>query len=84
MHTIKIRIDTPQKVLALTSVLSGCDANCEVKKDGKAVNAKSIVAIFSLNLATPVDLVIHSDDVSVFSFVYQALVQNGLLVEGVR
>lgn len=62
MMTVQILIDTAEKVKKLTSVLAKEAPDCEIVEGVHIVDAKSIMGIFSLNLAQPVNLTIHSDD----------------------
>ncbi len=62
MITVKILIDSVEKVKGLSSVLSKEGADCEIVEGVHIVDAKSIMGIFSLDLTQPVQLDIHSDD----------------------
>lgn len=62
MITVKILIDSVEKVKGLSSVLSKEGADCEIVEGVHIVDAKSIMGIFSLDLTRPVQLDIHSDD----------------------
>lgn len=62
MITVKILINSVEKVKKLSSVLSKVSADCELVEGVHIVDAKSIMGIFSLDLTQPVQLNIHSDD----------------------
>lgn len=62
MITVKILIDSVEKVKKLSSVLSRVSVDCELVEGVHIVDAKSIMGIFSLDLTQPVQLNIHSDD----------------------
>lgn len=62
MITVKVRLDSVEKVKEFSSVISRVDAECELIEGVHILDAKSIMGIFSLNLAEPIQLDIHSDD----------------------
>lgn len=62
MITVKIRIDSVEKVKKFSAILSGVGADCELIEGVRIIDAKSVMGIFSLNLAEPIQLRIHSDD----------------------
>lgn len=62
MMTVRILIDSADKVKAFTSVISNEDAECELIKGTHIVDAKSVMGIFSMDLKEPVQLKIHSDN----------------------
>lgn len=62
MITVKVRLDSVEKVKEFSSVISRVEAECELIEGVHILDAKSIMGIFSLNLAEPIQLNIHSDD----------------------
>lgn len=62
MITVKILIDSVEKVKEFSSIVSKVNADCELVEGVHILDAKSIMGIFSLNLAEPIQLRIHSDD----------------------
>ena len=62
MITVKIRIDSIDKVKKLTSILSKEGVDCDLVEGVRILDAKSIMGIFSLDLSKPIELKIHSDN----------------------
>ena len=62
MLTVKVRLDSVEKVKEFSAAISRVDAECELVEGVHILDAKSIMGIFSLNLAEPIRLDIHSDD----------------------
>ena len=62
MMTVKIRIDSVEKVKKFSSIISRQNADCELVEGVHIIDARSIMGIFSLDLAKPIQLNIHSDD----------------------
>lgn len=60
--TVKIRIDSVEKVKKFSSIISRQNADCELVEGVHIIDARSIMGIFSLDLAKPIQLNIHSDD----------------------
>ncbi|WP_101698359.1 PTS sugar transporter [Clostridium minihomine] len=75
MITIKILIDSVEKVKKLTSILSKEDVDCEVVEGVHIIDAKSIMGLFSIDLAGPVQLNIHSDDQSILDNLKEFIVE---------
>lgn len=75
MMTVKVLIDTAEKVKKLTSVLSKEAPDCEIVEGVHIVDAKSIMGIFSLDLAQPVNLAIHSDDRAILEKLKEFIVE---------
>ena len=67
MITAKIRIDSVEKVKKFCDILSRENVDCELVEGVHIIDAKSIMGIFSLNLAEPIQLNIHSDDRGILS-----------------
>lgn len=62
MLTVKVLLDNVEKVKEFSAAISRVDAECELVEGVHILDAKSIMGIFSLNLAEPIRLDIHSDD----------------------
>ncbi len=62
MMTVKILIDSVDKVKRFSSIITKADVSCELIEGVHILDAKSIMGIFSLNLAEPIQLNIHSDN----------------------
>ncbi len=76
MITVKILIDSVEKVKELTSILVREGIDGEIVEGVHIVDAKSIMGIFSLDLAKPVQLVIHSDDRAILEKLKKFLVEE--------
>jgi phosphotransferase system HPr-like phosphotransfer protein len=62
MITVKILIDSVEKVKKFSSIISEKDEDCELIEGVHIIDAKSIMGIFSMDLKEPIQLNIHSDD----------------------
>lgn len=62
MITVKILIDSVDKVKNFSSIISKEDVDCELIKGIHILDAKSIMGIFSMDLSEPIQLNIHSDN----------------------
>lgn len=62
MTTAKIRINTIEDVKSFVSVVCGVDYDVDILSGRYAVDAKSLLGIFSLDLSKDLELRIHSDD----------------------
>ncbi len=62
MITIKILIDSVEKVKKFSSIISKEHMDCELIEGVHILDAKSIMGIFSLDLKEPIQLKIYSDD----------------------
>jgi phosphocarrier protein HPr len=61
MITVKILLDSVQKVKEFSAIVAKTEAECELIQGPRILDAKSIMGIFSLNLQEPVQLRINSD-----------------------
>lgn len=61
MKTVKININTINDVKNFVSIVSRCDFDVDIVSGRYAIDAKSIMGIFSLDLSKPIDLNIHAD-----------------------
>lgn len=64
MKTVKIKLDTIEKVKEFSNVISTVDCCCDIVSERYIIDAKSIMGIFSLDLRKTLELKIHSDDIA--------------------
>ena len=62
MTTKTIRINTIADVKKFCSIVIGCPYEVDIVSGRYAIDAKSIMGIFSLDLSKPIELNIHDDD----------------------
>lgn len=62
MRTCKIMLNTVADVKEFVNLVSGCAYEVELVSGRYAVDAKSIMGIFSLDLSKPLTLCAHFDD----------------------
>ena len=62
MVSVKILIDSVEKVKDFTSILGKEEVECEIVDGIHIIDAKSIMGIFSLDLSKPLQLNIHTDN----------------------
>ena len=66
MKTVKININTINDVKDFVSIVSRCDYDVDIVSGRYAIDAKSIMGIFSLDLSKELTLNIHSDNCADF------------------
>ena len=66
MTTAKINISTIDDVKNFVSIVTRCDYDVDIISGRYAIDAKSIMGIFSLDLSKELTLNIHSDSCSDF------------------
>ena len=66
MNKTTVMIGTINDVKSFVSVVSQCDYDVDLISGRYAVDAKSIMGIFSLDLSKPIKLEAHTDDASEF------------------
>ncbi len=66
MKTVKVNINTINDVKNFVSIVSRCDYDVDIVSGRYAIDAKSIMGIFSLDLSKELTLNIHSDDCADF------------------
>ncbi|MCI1956222.1 MAG: HPr family phosphocarrier protein [Oscillospiraceae bacterium] len=76
MMTVKVRLDTVQKVKDFSAVIAKIGADCELIEGVRILDAKSIMGIFSLDLSKPIRLDIHSDDRKILDRLKDFLVEG--------
>lgn len=61
MKTVKISLNSIDKVKTLVNELAKYDSDFDLISGRYVIDAKSMMGIFSLDLSKPIDLCIHSD-----------------------
>ncbi|MCL1787747.1 MAG: HPr family phosphocarrier protein [Defluviitaleaceae bacterium] len=62
MTTVKISLNTVEKVKGFVNTLAPLDGDFDLVSDRYVVDAKSIMGIFSLDLSKPLTLQIHNHE----------------------
>ena len=62
MQTVKISLDSIEKVKSFVNTIARFDADFDLVSGRYVIDAKSIMGIFSLDLSKPIDLNIHADN----------------------
>ena len=62
MKTVKISLNSIDKVQAFVNEVTKYDAEFDLVSGRYVIDAKSIMGIFSLDLSKPIDLNIHSEN----------------------
>ena len=62
MKTIKIRLNSIDKVKTFVNDIVRFDCDFDLISGRYVIDAKSIMGIFSLDLSKPIDLTIHAND----------------------
>ncbi|MGI6107493.1 MAG: HPr family phosphocarrier protein [Lachnospiraceae bacterium] len=62
MTTVKISLNSIDKVKSFVNDLSKFDSDFDLVSGRYVIDAKSIMGIFSLDLSKPIDLNIHAED----------------------
>jgi phosphotransferase system HPr-like phosphotransfer protein len=57
-----VLLNSVNKVNKFTKIVDNIEEDIDIKGGRYIVNAKSILGIFSLNLAEPLELIIHTED----------------------
>ncbi len=61
MKTVKISLNSIDKVKSFVNVISQFDSDFDLISGRYVIDAKSIMGIFSLDLAQDIDLTIHAE-----------------------
>lgn len=61
MTTVKISLNSIDKVKAFVNEITKFDSDFDLVSGRYVIDAKSIMGIFSLDLSKPIDLNIHAD-----------------------
>lgn len=67
MITVRILIDSIEKVKRFSAIITKENMNCELIEGVHILDAKSIMGIFSMDLTKPIQLNIHSDDKAILN-----------------
>lgn len=62
MKTFMIKLNTIEDVKKLVNAVCAFDGEIDLKSGRYVVDAKSIMGIFSLDLLSPIEMTIHSED----------------------
>ena len=62
MKTANIRINTIEDVKNFVTTVTKCNYDVDIVSGRYAIDAKSIMGIFSLDLSKPLERRVHSDD----------------------
>ena len=62
MKTANIRINTIEDVKNFVTTVTKCNYEVDIVSGRYAIDAKSIMGIFSLDLSKPIDLNIHAEN----------------------
>ena len=62
MKTANIRINTIEDVKNFVTTVTKCNYDVDIVSGRYAIDAKSIMGIFSLDLSKPLEPRVHSDD----------------------
>ena len=66
MKTVKISLNSIDKVKAFVNEVTKYDAEFDLVSGRYVIDAKSIMGIFSLDLSKPITLDAHTDDADAF------------------
>lgn len=61
MKTLLIRLGGVDDIRAFVNAIATCEYDLDLKSGRYIVDAKSIMGIFSLDLSTPLELIIYGD-----------------------
>ena len=61
MKTVKISLNSIEKVKSFVNAITRFDVDFDLVSGRYVIDAKSIMGIFSLDLSKPIDLNIHAD-----------------------
>ncbi len=64
MKSVNIKLSTIEDVRRFVNAATKCDAEIDLESGRYIVDAKSIMGIFSLDLLSPIKMIVHSDDCS--------------------
>ena len=62
MKTVKICLNSIEKVKSFVNAITLFDVDCDLVSGRYVIDAKSIMGIFSLDLSKPIDLSIHANE----------------------
>ncbi len=64
MQSVNIQLNSIDKVKDFVRVITNFDSDFDMRSGRYTVDAKSILGIFSLDLAKPIELIIYDDEAS--------------------
>ena len=64
MKTVNISLNSIEKVKGFVNMIATCEGDFDLTSDRYVVDAKSIMGIFSLDLAKTLKLDIHNEEVA--------------------
>lgn len=73
MKTVKISLNSIDKVKSFVNVITKFDYDFDLVSGRYVIDAKSIMGIFSLDLSKPIDLNIHADNAADVDTILEAL-----------
>ncbi|HHV51592.1 MAG TPA: HPr family phosphocarrier protein [Clostridiales bacterium] len=76
MITVKILINTVDKIKNFTGILAQEDFECDIVDGVNIIDGHSIMGIFSLDVSKPLKLNIHSDDTTILSKISEFIVED--------
>lgn len=68
MRRVNIKINTIEKVKDFVNLVSTYDSSFDLLEGRYIIDAKSIMGVFSMNLAKPLVMQIHDDSVDINDF----------------
>ena len=66
MKTVKIRLSTIADVRDFVNIVASFDGDVDLLSGRYVVDGKSIMGIFSLDLMSPIEVTVHSDNADAF------------------
>ncbi len=66
MKKVKIQLASIQAVKDFVGIVTGYDFDVDLASGRYAIDAKSIMGIFSLDLSNPIQLIAHTDNADKF------------------
>ena len=62
MKKLMIRLSTIEQVKKFVNIMCKVDCDVDLKSGRYTIDAKSIMGIFSLDLLSPIEMLVHCDD----------------------
>lgn len=76
MITVKVLLNSIEKVKKFSSIISREGVDGELVEGVHILDAKSVMGIFSLNLKNPIQLRIHSDNREILAKLQEFIVEE--------
>lgn len=67
MFSVNVNLNSIDKVKEFVNIMTNQIFDVDLVSDRYVIDAKSIMGIFSLDLSTPKELVVHTDDGTAFA-----------------